>query len=1464
MAAAAAAVNKPASVLTKLAVATTPRKQRPPPTAMTTPTSIKNLKVSPLFSNPQKAYKLEKILKGVKAGCFVCIKEYENGHPVGRHGKHSVYCPRNKDYVPGSVPGSMPGAVPGPRKISTSGAPSPLMLLQRQSVPALSPPPPVVVAPPPPPPQIIPEEPPSPPSTLPPKKSVESADYDTSMPPPASLFHFKSVEPRARNKLQVKALQNDDMLDMYTYHLGREGLELGDELDPTDTGCSVPPRTKYLIYVEFPLGEGEVWKEQVEWDLENENTLTPLAFATKIAQDFGLNFEATMELVASVQHQLDAHRGDSAYPERVITLTDPATGRARPNLASNKSRPCHFYGSADGPGGIPMIYKKVAKLPPPPVTTASQPPTTAKIGGKPRAEDIEFQFKTPQVFRNEVVKRAKEECQFVSSVLQLKWNHVCHLCSTKKQQGAMFACENPTHVYCHEHCQSELKLELTVGKPTLDYCPICCSSCSCLKCKKRLDQVANELQRRSVAQGGSKPEDTKLDQILMYCAGKFQPTRKSGSGGGGKSFVSKIKVVPKVPQADFPREMCGARDLEPGTDMDYRTVFTDHGPYLLKSNDPSFAANATTDNTTMAAPAVVQEDGNVDYCQICRKVGNIVCCDYCPRAFHEACMEKSTIKGGEGGKWECPSCLREKQGLPEDLVTGKAKLDDEDDGEKTCLAAICEAFVHSKEHDSDYMNTIVVLSMVLEMVQHLMEYDFGYMFQEPVDVQAIPEYATVVQQPMDLGTIADRLVDGHYAKLYDAERKSWNNVIVQVIKDVERVWHNCFTFNFEGSSIYRMAEMCSRRARNIRARSFDHLLNEDVKKQIADYVQACDKLRAPIAELSAGSSALPKSKHKIRVAWAPGGKCRTIAVFDPDTNRIAKLYTTMKSAWTAAYYVNALGHATEWPSISDYTIRSCIKRGKDDPKLTLFGYRWFFVDDLKSGQVNFGQKVLNPNDNDWLLRQTDDCLIQMTDSQATYLFLSIAEAVSFSELPKDAPLADLKTRLEDGLFNEWIALVGLKWRKLRKDAKPIGLGGGASKDHAAVIKQDSLSGRRLVGFDSIEAAYQDWRHVCQTSPMVQESDPSLQVFKKDFLQGSKKVDGLVWKSMVRKEAPKKEIKQQDALAAVETALGKRPLEGVVEAPPVAKKQATVTEGTVERPPIAKKPATVAEGTVKAPPVAKKQATVTEGTVERPPIAKKPATVAEGTVKAPPVAKKQATVTEETAETPPVAKKQATVAEGTVKVPPVAKKQAKVAEGKVERAPVAKKQAKVAEGKVERAPVAKKQATVAEGKVERAPVAKKQATVAEGKVEAPSVAKKQATVAERKVEAPSVAKKQATVAEGKVEAPPVAKKQATVAEGTVEAPPVAKKQATVAEATVEAPPVAKQQATVTEGTAEAPPVVKKQARVTEATVETAPVAKEQAAMAEVSAMTERPGQGELEASTAAKDQPARTVGKSATV
>ena len=46
---------------------------------------------------------------------------------------------------------------------------------------------------------------------------------------------------------------------------------------------------------------------------------------------------------------------------------------------------------------------------------------------------------------------------------------------------------------------------------------------------------------------------------------------------------------------------------------------------------------------------------NRDHCNFCKKGGNLVLCDSCPRAFHKKCLR---IKDKElpAGDWACPNC----------------------------------------------------------------------------------------------------------------------------------------------------------------------------------------------------------------------------------------------------------------------------------------------------------------------------------------------------------------------------------------------------------------------------------------------------------------------------------------------------------------------------------------------------------------------------------------------------------------------------------------------------------------------------------------------------------------------------------------------------------------------------------------------------------------------------------------
>lgn len=69
------------------------------------------------------------------------------------------------------------------------------------------------------------------------------------------------------------------------------------------------------------------------------------------------------------------------------------------------------------------------------------------------------------------------------------------------------------------------------------------------------------------------------------------------------------------------------------------------------------------DATTYVPSPSVGHDGNNFYCEICNGVGEIVCCDGCPKVFHHFCLEEGTPSrialDNDEDPWYCPDCLSE-------------------------------------------------------------------------------------------------------------------------------------------------------------------------------------------------------------------------------------------------------------------------------------------------------------------------------------------------------------------------------------------------------------------------------------------------------------------------------------------------------------------------------------------------------------------------------------------------------------------------------------------------------------------------------------------------------------------------------------------------------------------------------------------------------------------------------------
>jgi len=92
-----------------------------------------------------------------------------------------------------------------------------------------------------------------------------------------------------------------------------------------------------------------------------------------------------------------------------------------------------------------------------------------------------------------------------------------------------------------------------------------------------------------------------------------------------------------------------------------------------------------------------------------------------------------------------------------------------------------------------------------------------------------------------------------------------------------------------------------------------------------------------------------------------------------------------------------------------------------------------------------------------------------------------------------------------------------------------------------------LIGRKLVGFQTIQAAYADWCTVCTVSPFIRMTrhEMSMGNFEKEYLYGNKHVDGIEYFMANRqrieqlKKQKQQNAKQEEAISMVKAKLEKQ-------------------------------------------------------------------------------------------------------------------------------------------------------------------------------------------------------------------------------------------------------------------------------------------------------------------------------------
>lgn len=574
------------------------------------------------------------------------------------------------------------------------------------------------------------------------------------------------------------------------------------------------------------------------------------------------------------------------------------------------------------------------------------------------------------------------------------------------------------------------------------------------------------------------------DEDTKPSVSKKKEKKTRGKARVQEKCIQPNRKVVKVPASDFPIESMVGVDVDPSEEDDYLKIFTPNGSKLCEKAVAEFKKreaeelaqiSETGESSFAISPSESTsgplEDGNVDYCLICNKSGGLVCCDRCPRAFHPKCISTKEHELLETmTKWECQSCKKEREGHFDECekITGEAS--------KSAIAAAFRPFSDC----TDFERKVSFLSKIHETIQFLIKWDFGYVFENPLDVEQLPGYLDLVQRPMDLGTISTNMIEGKYFVQVqqsleqngkNSDMSALDESILLVLKDIETVWQNCLTYNQEGSSVYRMAGIQRSKCQKILFHNVSDEVSPTVREKFAGFVEQCRKYRMKVLQ-KPNQKSKHVSKHRIVVPKSRSGNSKAIAVFDPDTKMIIKQYSTIRAAIHAATFLQSLGYESEFELRIDH-IKKSIREGNNDPSKTIFCYRWMFVNDLKTGNFKVKENISESD----IHNDADDSTIDLAKQL-------------FPAKTSNEPIKSDKS-LEHGK------------RNINPDQIAI--------DETIIHKLDSISNKILESYETVEQAYADWKRTRENVMNEIDHGETKEDFISFFVDGNYHCDGIEWK-----------------------------------------------------------------------------------------------------------------------------------------------------------------------------------------------------------------------------------------------------------------------------------------------------------------------------------------------------------------
>ncbi|XP_018326695.1 E3 ubiquitin-protein ligase TRIM33 [Agrilus planipennis] len=184
-----------------------------------------------------------------------------------------------------------------------------------------------------------------------------------------------------------------------------------------------------------------------------------------------------------------------------------------------------------------------------------------------------------------------------------------------------------------------------------------------------------------------------------------------------------------------------------------------------------------------------KDDPNEDWCAVCMDGGELVCCDKCPKVFHQFCHIPN-LSVEESDTWQCLLCTNIA-----DLPPGEIK-----------------------EGELETRQRKILERIVLELY---CQYEPSLPFREVIGPENI-EYHSIIKKPIALDTIRHKLdwnAINHYTTIDD------------FIKDIRLMFKNAYTYNDENTQVYQDAK------------TLEKFFDEQLEKFLPEH--AYDEFRPP-------------------------------------------------------------------------------------------------------------------------------------------------------------------------------------------------------------------------------------------------------------------------------------------------------------------------------------------------------------------------------------------------------------------------------------------------------------------------------------------------------------------------------------------------------------------------------------------------------------------------------------------